>query len=42
MELHTTDKGSMSDFKAWVNQSKHELIAAKEENGLFTFLVKKG
>ncbi|WP_020619257.1 sulfurtransferase TusA family protein [Paenibacillus daejeonensis] len=42
MELHTTDKGSMSDFKAWVNQSKHELIAAREENGIFTFLVKKG
>ncbi len=42
MELQTTDKGSMNDFQAWVNQTKHELIEAREENGVFTFLVKKG
>ncbi|WP_028552747.1 sulfurtransferase TusA family protein [Paenibacillus sp. UNC451MF] len=42
MELHTTDKGSMQDFQAWVRLSKHELIEAKEENGVFVFLVKKG
>jgi tRNA 2-thiouridine synthesizing protein A len=42
MELQTTDKGSMKDFHAWVNQTKHELIDVKEENGIFTFTVKKG
>lgn len=42
MELQTTDKGSMNDFQAWVNQTKHELVDVKEENGVFTFLVKKG
>ncbi|MCY9669939.1 sulfurtransferase TusA family protein [Paenibacillus alginolyticus] len=42
MELQTTDKGSMKDFQAWVNQTKHELIDAKEKNGVFTFTVKKG
>ncbi|MDU0206293.1 sulfurtransferase TusA family protein [Paenibacillus sp. MAH-36] len=42
MELQTTDKGSMKDFQAWVNQTKHELIESKEENGVFTFIVKKG
>lgn len=42
MELQTTDKGSMKDFQAWVNQTKHELIESKEDNGVFTFLVKKG
>jgi tRNA 2-thiouridine synthesizing protein A len=42
MELKTTDKGSMKDFQAWVNQTKHELIDAIEENGVFTFTVKKG
>lgn len=42
MELHTTDKGSMNDFQAWVSQTKHELLEAKEENGVFIFLVKKG
>ncbi|GBG08154.1 hypothetical protein PAT3040_02722 [Paenibacillus agaridevorans] len=41
MELHTTDKGSMNDFKAWVNQTKNELVEAREENGVFKFIVKK-
>ncbi|OXM83886.1 sulfurtransferase TusA family protein [Paenibacillus rigui] len=42
MELQTTDKGSMKDFQAWVNQTNHELIESKEDNGIFTFIVKKG
>lgn len=42
MELHTTDKGSMKDFQAWVKQTNHELVETKEANGLFMFLVKKG
>ncbi|NOV03912.1 sulfurtransferase TusA family protein [Paenibacillus planticolens] len=42
MELQTTDKGSMSDFQAWVNRTQHELLDAKEKDGIFTFLVKKG
>ncbi|TBL76376.1 sulfurtransferase TusA family protein [Paenibacillus thalictri] len=42
MELLTTDKGSMNDFRAWVKMTKHELIEAKEQNGVFIFIVKKG
>ncbi|WP_079913157.1 sulfurtransferase TusA family protein [Paenibacillus sp. 32352] len=42
MELQTTDKGSMKDFQAWVNQTNHELVEAREDNGVFTFIVKKG
>lgn len=42
MELQTTDKGTMKDFQAWVKQTKHELIESQEENGIFTFFVKKG
>ncbi|NHN33754.1 sulfurtransferase TusA family protein [Paenibacillus agricola] len=42
MELQTTDKGSMKDFQAWVNQTNHKLIDSKEDNGVFTFFVKKG
>lgn len=42
MELVTTDKGAMNDFKAWVNQTNHELIEAKEEDGVYKFLVRKG
>ncbi|WP_409343317.1 sulfurtransferase TusA family protein [Paenibacillus sp. MBLB4367] len=42
MELQTTDKGSMNDFQAWVKQTKHELVEAKEADGVFTFIVRKG
>ncbi|WP_213527180.1 sulfurtransferase TusA family protein [Paenibacillus sp. J31TS4] len=42
MELVTTDKGSRKDFQAWVKQTNHELVEVKEEDGVFTFLVKKG
>ncbi|CAJ1002271.1 MULTISPECIES: sulfurtransferase TusA family protein [Brevibacillus] len=41
MEVHTTDKGSMNDFSAWIRQSNHELIEATEDNGVFIFIVKK-
>ncbi|WP_169082673.1 sulfurtransferase TusA family protein [Paenibacillus sp. PL91] len=42
MELQATDKGSLIDFQAWVNKSQNELLETKEENGVFTFLIKKG
>lgn len=42
MQLETTDKGSMNDFQAWVGQTKNEMVEAKENNGVFTFLVRKG
>ena len=42
MQLETTDKGSMNDFQAWVSQTKNEMVEAKENNGVFTFLVRKG
>lgn len=41
MEVLTTDKGSMNDFKAWVSQTKHELLEVKEEDGVYKFLVRK-
>jgi len=41
MELHTTDKGSMNDFQAWVRRTNHELIEAKEDNGVYKFIVRK-
>jgi tRNA 2-thiouridine synthesizing protein A len=42
MELQATDKGSLKDFQAWVKQTNHELLETKEEDGVFTFVVKKG
>jgi len=41
VEMISTDAGSMPDMKAWANQTKHELMDAKEEGGKFKFLIKK-
>lgn len=41
MEVHATDKGSVSDFTAWVKRMNHELIESREDNGVFIFVVKK-
>ncbi|SMO83478.1 sulfurtransferase TusA family protein [Melghirimyces algeriensis] len=42
MELITTDPGSVKDFQSWVKQTKHELLEHKEEDGVYTFYVRKG
>ncbi|RUT35858.1 sulfurtransferase TusA family protein [Paenibacillus zeisoli] len=41
MEVHSTDKGSVSDFQAWVKQTNHELVKHEEDNGVYKFFVKK-
>ncbi|WP_074048600.1 sulfurtransferase TusA family protein [Paenibacillus ihumii] len=41
MEVISTDKGSLSDFQAWVKQTNHELLKHSEKDGVYTFLVKK-
>ena len=41
VEMISTDAGSMPDMRAWANQTKHELLDAKEEGGKFRFLIKK-
>ncbi len=41
LEMVSTDPGSMPDMKAWANQTKHELLDAKDEGGKFRFLIKK-
>lgn len=41
MEVLSTDKGSLNDFKAWVQQTKNELVSHEEENGIYKFVVKK-
>lgn len=41
MEVHSTDKGSVNDFQAWVKQTNHELLKHEEEDGVFKFYVKK-
>ncbi|MCA0758469.1 sulfurtransferase TusA family protein [Paenibacillus sp. N4] len=41
MEVLSTDKGSLNDFRAWVSQTKNELIAHEEQNGEYRFWVRK-
>jgi len=41
LEVSSTDKGSFNDFTAWVRKTNHELVQHKEENGVFTFIIKK-
>ncbi|MVO99907.1 sulfurtransferase TusA family protein [Paenibacillus lutrae] len=41
MQVISTDKGSLNDFQAWVKQTKHELVKHEEDNGVYTFYVKK-
>jgi TusA-related sulfurtransferase len=41
MEMISTDAGSMPDMHAWAKQTGHELLDAKDEGGLFRFIIKK-
>lgn len=42
LEIHATDKGSVADLAAWSKSGGHELVDQKEEDGVFTFWIKKG
>ncbi len=42
LEIHTTDRGTVSDMAAWSKSGGHDLVEQKEEDGVFTFWIKKG
>jgi TusA-related sulfurtransferase len=42
LEIHATDKGAKSDLTAWAKSGGHEVLDSKEENGVFTFWIRKG
>ncbi|PKR77455.1 hypothetical protein CEY16_12060 [Halalkalibacillus sediminis] len=42
LEVQATDSGAKSDLTAWTKSSGHELVDMKEEDGVYTFYVKKG
>lgn len=42
IELRATDKGSLTDIPAWVEETGNELVSSSQEGGVFTFLVRKG
>ncbi len=41
LRIIATDPGSVKDFEAFTKQTGHDLIETGEENGEFTFLIKK-
>jgi tRNA 2-thiouridine synthesizing protein A len=41
LEMLATDPGSKADMEAWVKQTGHELLDAKEEGGVFKFYVRR-
>lgn len=41
LKIIATDPGSVKDFEAFTKQTGHDLIETGEENGEFTFLIKK-
>ena len=42
LEIQATDKGSVADLTAWSKSGGHELIEQTEDNGVFSFWIKKG
>ncbi len=42
IRITATDPGSMSDFKGWTSKTGNPLIEAKEEGGLYTYVIRKG
>ena len=41
LKIVSTDPGSVNDFQAFVQQTGHQLLESKEEDGRFFFLIKK-
>ena len=41
LEMLADDPGSKPDMKAWVNQTGHELLDVREEDGVFKFYVRR-
>ena len=42
VKLITTDRGSLADVPAWAGTTGNELVESYQENGEFTFYIRKG
>ena len=42
LKIIATDPGSVKDFEAFCKQTGHELVSTAEDDGEFTFFIKKG
>ncbi len=41
LEVLATDPGTVEDFKAFCQTTRHELVEWREDAGVFTFLIRK-
>jgi len=41
LQVLATDPGAAGDFAHFCEAAGHELVGSKEENGVFTFLIRK-
>ncbi len=41
LELLATDPGSVKDMEAFCRQTGHELLESKDEDGVFSYLIKR-
>jgi TusA-related sulfurtransferase len=42
LEVLATDPGSVADFDNWTKMSGHELVDSSQDDGVYTYLIKKG
>lgn len=41
IEMVATDPGSVKDVQAWARQTGHNLMDSRQENGRYTFVIRK-
>ena len=41
LEVLSTDKGSAHDIPEWINKVGHEIVACREESGVYYIRVRK-
>ncbi len=41
LEVLSTDKGSANDIPEWINKVGHEIVACREEDGVYYIHVRK-
>ncbi len=41
LEIHATDPGTVEDFKAYCETTGHELVESREEEGVYSFVIRK-
>lgn len=42
LQVESTDPGSVKDFEAFCRSTGNELLESGEDNGVYTYLIKKG